>query len=86
MQLHLVLMKWLGRIVALALTVVVTVVFGIAIDARKLPDLKLWHRVMLDAEFTTDQAGEIVSLEDYLEVERKLFKQLRERAIVEIKL
>ena len=72
LQTQLALLKWLGRIVLVSVTVVVTVVLVRAFDARKLSDLKSWHRVMLDAEFTAEQVGEVKTLEDYLDVEDKL--------------
>ena len=40
------------------------------------PDLKVWHRADLDAEFHAGLAGEITTLEQYLQREAQLFEQL----------
>ena len=40
------------------------------------PDLKVWHRAELDAEFHAGLSGEITTLEQYLQREARLFKQL----------
>ena len=36
------------------------------------PDLKVWHRAALDAEFHAGLAGEITTLEQYLQREAQL--------------
>ena len=41
------------------------------------PDLDLWHTVYLDEEFTEEKQTEIVSFEQYLALEEKLFQQLQ---------
>jgi predicted alpha/beta-fold hydrolase len=46
------------------------------LDAR--PDLKVWHQTVLDAEYTADN-DEVVDFEDYLQLEDRLFDQLREQ-------
>ena len=46
------------------------------LDAR--PDLSIWHQTVLDAEYTAD-SDEIVDFDDYLQLENRLFKQLREQ-------
>jgi hypothetical protein len=78
------LLKWLGRIVLASLTILITIITVRAFDARELPDLKFWHRVTLDAEFTADQAREVKTLKDYLDVERRVFDQLCERVYTNV--
>ena len=46
------------------------------LDAR--PDLKVWHQTVLDAEYTTGN-DEVIDFEDYLQLEDRLFDQLREQ-------
>jgi len=58
---------------------VMMVVFVLQLECR--PDLKVWHTVDLDAEFTADGAE---SFEDYLSIEARLFKQLDERVYARI--
>lgn len=58
---------------------VMMVVFVLQLERR--PDLKVWHTVDLDAEFTADGAE---SFEDYLSIEARLFKQLDERVYARI--
>jgi alpha-beta hydrolase superfamily lysophospholipase len=53
---------------------VMIVVFVVQLERR--PDLKIWHTVELDAEFTAEKAK---NFEDYLSTEARLFKQLDER-------
>jgi len=60
--------------------VVLVIIFVLSLKNR--PELKVWHQVELDAEFTADSA--IQSFEDYLSLERKLFAQLDERVFTRI--
>jgi alpha-beta hydrolase superfamily lysophospholipase len=48
------------------------------------PDLKVWHRAALDAEFHAGLAGEITTLEQYLQREAQLFEQLEEQVYARI--
>mgnify|MGYP001555757934 CR=1 FL=1 len=48
------------------------------------PDLKVWHRADLDAEFHAGLAGEINTLAQYLQREAQLFKQLDEQVYARI--
>ncbi len=57
------------------------VIGGVAlfvIQARRGPDLQPWHRARLTEEFTVDRAEQVRTLEDYLELEDRLFAQLDE--------
>jgi alpha-beta hydrolase superfamily lysophospholipase len=49
-------------------------VFVVVLERR--PDLEVWHTARLDAEFTTDSG--VVSFQEYLELEDRLFAQLDE--------
>jgi alpha-beta hydrolase superfamily lysophospholipase len=43
------------------------------------PGLKIWHEAKLDAEFQATQAENVGTLNDYLELEDRLFQQLDEQ-------
>jgi len=48
------------------------------------PDLKVWHRADLDAEFHAGLADEINGIDDYLQLEARLFQQLDEQVYAQI--
>jgi len=71
------LFRWLVRIpVALAI-VAATILLVRAFDARRLPELEVWHRTVLRAEFTQADAERIRTLKDYLDNEDRLFEDLQ---------
>ena len=43
------------------------------------PDLKVWHRAVLDAEFHAGLADEITTIDAYLQLESRLFQQLEQQ-------
>ncbi|MCK5668543.1 MAG: hypothetical protein KAI15_05615, partial [Gammaproteobacteria bacterium] len=47
-----------------------------AFDSRSLPDLRPWHRISLNSEFTESKSDQIESLSDYLELEERVFQEL----------
>ncbi len=47
-------------------------------SAASGPDLKPWHNVELDGDFTAAGSAQMASLDAYLDLEEGLFKQLRE--------
>jgi len=54
---------------------VAVMIVVLVLQLERRPDLKIWHTVELDAEFTADGAK---NFEDYLSTEARLFKQLDE--------
>jgi len=60
--------------------VVLIIIFVLFLESR--PELKVWHQIELDAEFTTDSPAQ--SFEDYLALEKQLFDQLHERVFTRI--
>jgi len=48
------------------------------------PDLKVWHRAELDAEFHAGRADDINSIDDYLQLEEQLFAQLDQQVYAQI--
>jgi len=47
------------------------------LDLQKRPDLNVWHKADLDAEFTTE--SKVRNFQEYLDLEEKLFAQLDEQ-------
>jgi alpha-beta hydrolase superfamily lysophospholipase len=60
--------------------VVVIVVAVIALNSR--PDLSVWHKTVLDAEFNRESG--LRSFDEYLELEERLFRQLDEEIYAHI--
>jgi len=48
------------------------------------PEVELWHRVRLDLEFKADRTGEIHTIEDYRQLEDRLFDQLHREVIAKV--
>ncbi len=61
-------------------SVVIVIIFVLFLESR--PELKVWHEVTLDAEFTANRPAE--SFEAYLAMEDQLFAQLQERVYARI--
>jgi len=57
--------------------VVLIVIFVMFLESR--PELKVWHQVELNAEFSADSP--VQSFEDYLAMEKQLFDQLEKRIV-----
>jgi alpha-beta hydrolase superfamily lysophospholipase len=61
------------------LTVLLTV-FVLYLESR--PDLKIWHKVEFDAEFTAESP--VADFSEYVKLEEKLFQQLEEKVYASI--
>jgi hypothetical protein len=69
--------RWIGRALLLGLTVLVTIIVGGALDARRRhPELAPWHRLVPASELTAADLGPGTTLEDYLRRERAVFEQV----------
>ena len=74
------LIKPLLYVVALAVTVLVTIVLVYAVQARvRLPELHAWHRIVLREEAGSGRPAAFDSFEAYRRQEERLFAELRER-------
>jgi alpha-beta hydrolase superfamily lysophospholipase len=62
--------KWIIYPVVIGASVLATIVLVFAVQARRLPDLKAWHRVAPDGEF---RAGSVRRFADYVALEERLF-------------
>ncbi len=52
-----------------------------AFESRSMPALQIWHTVDLENEFTARHATPQSTLQDYLEQEERLFRELHEKVI-----
>ncbi len=60
-----------------AIAVAVFAIVGYVAYLQSRADLRPWHLVHLDAEFTASKADEVRTLDDYRRLEERLFQQLR---------
>lgn len=60
--------------------VALIIIFVLFLESR--PELKVWHQIEIDAEFTADSP--VQSFKDYLALEKQLFVQLDERVFTRI--
>lgn len=63
---------------------IVVVVGGYVYVQENRPDLKVWHRAALDAEFHAGLADEIHDIDAYLQLEERLFEQLDRQVYAQI--
>ena len=68
---------WLMRTVGIAGLIAVTVLLLWALESRKMPALSIWHTEPLASEFTASDATPQSTLQDYLEREERLFRELQ---------
>ena len=68
---------WIVRTAAIAGLIAFTVLLVWAFESRKMPALGIWHTVPLTGEFTTRGATAQGTLQDYLDQEERLFRELR---------
>jgi alpha-beta hydrolase superfamily lysophospholipase len=71
-------LKVLARAAVAVLVIAATIVLVRAFDSRRLPELKPWHEVRLESEFT-DEDFSGSTFTDYLEVEERVFEELEEK-------
>ncbi len=76
--------KALALVAAFVLIVPVTIVLVFAIQARVLlPDLRPWHRLILKSEFRAGRSDTPKTFEEYLQLEDRLFAELRSRVMAD---
>ena len=68
---------WIMRTAAVAGLLAITVLLVWAFESRNMPDLRIWHTVPLTSEFTANEATPQSTLQDYLDQEERLFRELR---------
>jgi alpha-beta hydrolase superfamily lysophospholipase len=78
------LWKVLRRAVEWLAIILVTVVLVRAFEARRLPDLKLWHRVVPQKELLAAELNERLTLADYIAREAEVFREVQERVVMQV--
>ena len=70
------LINWTVKVIISLLVILATIILVRAFDARRFPDLSSWHRPIIDSEFSVDASKHITTLQDYLELEEKVFDEI----------
>jgi len=70
---------WISSAVLFAALLAFTVLLVWAFASRSMPALEIWHTVSLSGEFTAGDATPESTLQDYLEQEKRLFSELKEK-------
>jgi len=79
-------LKWAGYLAGVVAAILATIVLVFTLQARaRLPDLQAWHRVQLDQEFHVSSPDAPASFTEYLALEDRLIRQLRERVLDDAK-
>ena len=75
------ILKRSKQFAVIVLAVVVTIFVLGAFDARRMPDLELWHTVDLESEFAADESNRNITFQTYLENEERLFQELQQKIV-----
>ena len=73
------LIRFITRAVIAVTIVTVTIILVRALDARKLPELRVWHTVELESEYRARRDGDIDGFAAYLAQEQRVFDELNEK-------
>lgn len=76
--------KVLRRAVEWFAIILVTVVLVRAFDARRLPELKPWHRVVPQKELLAAELNDRLTLADTLAREAEVFREVQERVVMQV--
>lgn len=68
---------WIMRTAAIAGLLALTVLLVWAFESRNMPALRIWHTMPLTSEFTANDATPQSTLQDYLDQEERLFRELQ---------
>jgi alpha-beta hydrolase superfamily lysophospholipase len=79
------IIKWLVRAVLLAGLLAFTVLLVWAFESRRMRELCIWHTASLSGEFTARDATPRSTLQDYLDREEQLFRELHEKVYKRVK-
>ena len=70
------------RIVSVIVIILFTIILLRAFDTRKYQDLEVWHTQKLIGEFNSSMYDPKMRLDDYLEIENKLFDQISDKVLI----
>ncbi len=73
--------RWVLDLALIVLAVLATISVGQVVVSSKLPDLKPWHRVRLENEFTEKDLAGTATLQDYLRREDALFAEVDAKVV-----
>jgi alpha-beta hydrolase superfamily lysophospholipase len=63
----------------------ITIIGFLAFNARRMPDLKIWHRATLDSEFVAEDHHPGFTYQEYRQMESQLFEQLEKEVYQKVK-
>jgi esterase/lipase len=66
-----------------AIAIILLFVLGYIYYLESRPDLKIWHKTDLQAEFTAEKAKDIQNFGAYLDLEKRLFEELNEKVLTQ---
>jgi len=69
------------QLAVIVLAVIATIFVLGAFDARRMPDLELWHTAELKSEFAADESNGNLTFQTYLENEERLFQELQRNIV-----
>jgi alpha-beta hydrolase superfamily lysophospholipase len=78
------MMSRLAGLAAIIIAVIATIWLARAFESRNMPELRLWHQVSLDNEFSVDDYPDGLSLEAYLELEERLMQELETKVVAQV--
>jgi alpha-beta hydrolase superfamily lysophospholipase len=78
------MMSRLAGLAAIIIAVIATIWLVRAFESRNMPELRLWHQVSLDNEFSVDDYPDGLSLKAYLELEQRLMQELETQVVAQV--
>jgi alpha-beta hydrolase superfamily lysophospholipase len=75
------LFRLIFRTAFILAVIVFTLILVRAFDARRQPDLAVWHTVELTEEYRADRVGDVTTWQDYLALEDRVFDELQAKVI-----
>jgi len=73
------ILRWIVKSFLLAVIIAFTLLLAWAFESRTMSALHIWHTVTLSEEFTARDATPKSTLQDYLDREERLFKELKQK-------
>ncbi|KKO19221.1 MAG: alpha/beta fold hydrolase [Candidatus Brocadia sp.] len=68
---------WIITLIGCLVAVIFTIILVRGFDARRMPDLKIWHTTRLTPEFKASDMKPGFTFEDYLKLEDQLFENVK---------
>jgi len=73
------IVKWISHLIIILTSIVFIIILVRAFDARNLPDLQSWHSAHLTEEFHTVTSKDLLTYQQYIEIETKVFAELEKK-------